>query len=391
MRRKQLASHGKPWRAWSIGVAAVGLAVTLTACSTADAGGPTGSSGAGAPGSAAGAPASSAQTLEAMNPVTTFPGPTEAFKPASGKHIMIMVCGNFGLGCVREGEGAKQAADALGWTADVVDGRLDPTVWNRAVKQAVDSGVDGIVDVSGDPNLMGEAMAAVHDKDVPFVVISQTPKDGDLPGVDSWIRPDAVKGGTTIAQWVQQDSGGQASVLILDLPDYADVMARNDALAGTLEGQCPDCTVTRATVSSQTMGTSLAPLVTSQLQQHPDVNYVWSPDDALSNFVAQGIQQVGKTDSVKLVASAGAPDALSRIKDGTQAADAASPDNYMGWLATDSLARVISGQPVQLVWDVPQRLFTAQNINDGPSDMFEKGWNPEVDYQSAFQQLWSGK
>jgi len=354
----------------------VALVVTLslTACTT-DAGGATRS----------GAASANGVTLQAMNEVTTFQGPSSAFTPAPGKHIMILACGNLGRACIRLADGAKEAASAMGWTADVIDGRLDPTVWNRAVKQAVDSGVDGIIDVSGDPNLMGEAMSAVHAKDVPFVMMMQTPKPGDLPGVDSWVRPDAVKGGNDIGTWIAGDSAAAGSVLVIDAPEYADIMMRNDSIVDTLGKQCAGCTVHRVSISAQTMGTSLAPTVTSQLQQHPDVTYVWSPDDAYSNFVAQGIQQAGKSTSVKLVSGAGEPEAFDRIKNANQAADLATPNNYAGWLAADTLARVISGQPVQEVWDVPQRFFTAANVGDAD---FGSGWDVEFDYKTVFKKLW---
>ncbi|MGE0216380.1 sugar ABC transporter substrate-binding protein, partial [Mycolicibacterium sp.] len=298
---------------------------------------------------------------------------------------MVLVCGNFGLGCVREAAGARAAFESMGWTVDVVDGRLDPTVWNRVVKQAVDSGVDGIIALGANPNLMGEAMAAVHAEDVPFVMVSQSPKPGDLPGVDSWVRPDAVKGGNDIGTWIAGDSGGQGSVLVIDAPEYADIMVRNDSLVATLGEQCAGCTVHRVAISTPTMGTTLAPTVTSQLQQNPDVTYVWTPDDAYANFVAQGIMQAGKTTSVKLVSGAGAPEALARIRDGQQAADLATPDVYMGWLAADTLARLISGQPSQEVWDVPQRFFTAANIGDGD---YSAGWDVEFDYKTVFKNMW---
>lgn len=359
----------------AIAMAALALSLSLTACTT-DASGASTTTG-----------SDNSATLESMNAVTEFTGPTEAFTPAANKHIMILVCGNLGRACIRLADGAKEAFEAMGWTAELVDGRLDPTVWNRAIKQAVDSGVDGIVSVAANPNLMGEAMAAVQAKNVPFVMISQSPQEGDIGGVQSWIRPDAVKGGNDVGTWIAADAGGQGSVLILDTPEYADIMMRNDAVADAVARDCPSCSINRVSISTQTMGTTLAPTVTSQLQQHPDTTYVWSPDDAYSNFVAQGIQQAGRSTGVKLVSGAGEPEAFGRIESGTQAADLATPNNYLGWLAGDSLARVISGQPVQEVVDVPQRFFTAANIGDD-STLTDVGWDVEFDYKPVFKNLW---
>lgn len=354
------------------------LALAMAACST------------GTP--AAGAAKSRDIELPAMKAVTAFVGPAESFQAPKNKHIMVLVCGNTGYGCVREGNAVKEAAEELGWTADLVDGRLDPTVWNRAVKQAVDSGIDGIVSVASDPNLMGEAMQRVAAEKVPFVMLGQTPKDGDAPGVQTWIRPDTAEGGKAVAQWIKADSDGKGNVLILDLPDFTDIMKRHDTITSTLKSECPGCTVHRAEVASQTIGTSLAPLVTSQLQQRPDTTYVWGPDDSVGDFVAQGIQQAGKTAAVKLLSTSGTtPSSVARLKNGTQAADLLFPDDYMGWLAVDSLARGIAGEPVEKLWDAPQRLFTGKNIGEAPADLAKVGWSTEFEYKPEFRKLWGLK
>jgi ribose transport system substrate-binding protein len=355
---------------------AAALALAMAACSTGTT-------------TAAGAAGGKDIELPAMKAVTTFVGPSESFDAPKKKHIMVLVCGNTGYGCVREGNAVKQAAAELGWTADLVDGRLDPTVWNRAVKQAVDSGIDGIVSVASDPNLMGDAMQQVAAKKVPFVMLGQTPKDGDVPGVQTWIRPDTAEGGKAAAAWIKADSDGKGTVLVLDLPDFTDIMKRHDTITGTLKSECPGCKVHRAEVASQTIGTSLAPLVTSQLRQHPDVNYVWGPDDSVGDFVAQGIQQAGKSSAVKLLSTSGTtPSSVARLKNGTQAADLLFPDNYMGWLAVDSLARGLAGRPVVKLWDAPQRLFTAKNIGEAPSTLADEGWNTEFEYKPEFRKLW---
>jgi len=328
-----------------------------------------------------------------MKPVTEFVGPDQAFEAPLKKRIMVLVCGNTGFGCVREGDAVKEAAEELGWTVDLVDGRLDPTVWNRAVKQAVSSGIDGIVSVASDPNLMGDAMQQVAAEKVPFVMLGQTPKEtGEAPGVQTWIRPDTTAGGEAVAEWIAADSDGKGSVLILDLPDFNDIMQRHSTIVETLESTCPECTTRRVEVASQTVGTSLAPLVTSQLQQHADITHVWGPDDSVGDFVAQGIQQAGKASTVKLLSTSGTtPSSVARLKNGTQAADLLFPDNYMGWLAVDSLARAMAGEPVEKVWDTPQRLFTPSTIGEAPGDLADVGWSTEFEYKPKFRELWGVK
>ena len=137
--------------------------LVVSACS----GGTSDSGDAGASGSAGG---DSAVVTDAMKPVNTLDAPTKPFTPPTGKKILIMPCGSSGQGCVNEAKVEKQVAESLGWTVKMADGKLDPTTWNQVVKQAADSGIDGIIAVSADPNLYTEAMAAVKAKGIPFVL-----------------------------------------------------------------------------------------------------------------------------------------------------------------------------------------------------------------------------
>lgn len=358
------------------------VAFTLAACSSPD------DSSGGASTGSSNAAAKADVNVAAMDPVSAYAGPKESFKPPAGKRIMILVCGNAGRGCIDEANAQKAAVESLGWKAQLVDGRFDPKVWNQAVQQAVDSNVDGIIAVAADPKLYGDAMESVAKKNIPFVLTAQSQQAGDPAGIDSYISPDAVTGGTSVAQWIAAVSDSKAKVLLLDLPGYADAVQRTRTINDKLSADCKGCKVYKANISVPTMGTSLAPLVTAQLQQHPDVDYVWSPDDAASGFVAQGIQQAGKTDSIRVVSTGGTPDQLARIKDGTGSADLANSPGFQGWLAVDTMARLIAGQPAQTSWASPQRLWTTDNIADASADVIASGWNLEFDYQSYFKTLW---
>lgn len=353
-------------------------ALTLAACS----------GGSGSSDDTGGSGSDSTVVTDAMGPIDKIDAPTAAFTPPSDKHILIMPCGSAGTGCVTEADESQKVAESLGWTVDVIDGKLDPTVWNQTVKTAVNSGVDGIIAVSADPNLYGEAMELVAEKDIPFVLTEQTPGDQDVEGIDTYIAPDPSVGGPDVGEWVNEDSDGKAQVLLLDIPGFTNVQQRTAAIAETLEASCEECVVYQEDVTAATFGTSLAPLVTNQLQQHPDIKYIWASDDVLVSFVQQGIQQAGKTDSVKVMSMTGYPEQMTQIKTGEMALELASATPYAAWLSVDSLARLMAGEPTEKFWALPQRIWTAQNIGDAPASIFEKGWDIEVDYQTMFNELW---
>lgn len=328
---------------------------------------------------------------DAMAPVDTVDAPTEAFTPPSDKRILIMSCGSAGQGCENEADVSEEVAKSLGWTVDRIDGKLDPTVWNQTVKQAVNSGVDGIIAVSADPNLYGDAMELVAKENIPFVLTEQTPGDEDVEGIDTYIAPDPKVGGADVAEWITADSDGKAHVLLLDVPGFTNVQQRTAAIAENLEAECEDCVVYKADITAATLGTSLAPLVTNQLQQHPDINYIWGSDDCCVSFMQQGIQQAGKTGSVKLMSMTGYPQQMTQIKTGEMSFELASPTPYAAWLSVDSLARLMAGEPTEKFWVLPQRIWTAQNIDDAPASVSDKGWDVEFDYQAKFHELWGTK
>lgn len=342
----------------------------------------------GAVGESAPSAAGSDVVIDAMNPVTDVEAPTEAFEPPADKHVLVLYCGSSGQGCVTEANETKAVAESLGWKVDMLDGKLDPTVQNQLLKQAAESGVDGIISISADPNLMADAMQVVAAKDIPFVMTNQVPTDQDVAGVDTFIAPDPVMGGKDIGEWVTEDSGGDANVLLLNLPGFYSAETRTATIADTLKADCPDCVVQEADIPVQTMGTTLAPLVTSRLQQNPDTDYVISPDDCCLSFIYQGIQQANKTSAVKVVSTGGFPDQLANVASGTLAADQATPNLYMSWLSVDTLGRLMAGLPTEKYWPVPQRLWTTGNVDEAAEDIVTTGWNLDLDYEAMFSKMW---
>lgn len=323
-----------------------------------------------------------------MKPVTEVNMPTEPFNPPTGKRILVMPCGSAAPGCTTEAEETKSTAESLGWTVDMVDGKLDPTVWNQAVKQAAESGVDGIISISADPNLYADAMQVVAAKNIPFVIVGQAPRPSDVRGIGTYLATDPQKSGVDVAEWFIADSQGKANVLLLDFPGYPDLNKRGEVITDTLKSDCPDCTVVKVEAAPTTMGTDLAPLITNQLQKNPNINYIWGFEDITASFIQQGIRQAGKSDTVKLASSSGYPDRLSQLKTGEMSAELATPISFESWLAVDSLGRLMAGVPAERSWHLPQRILTNGNIDETSPEVLKEGWNTEIDYKTMFKKLW---
>jgi ribose transport system substrate-binding protein len=321
---------------------------------------------------------------EAEAPVDEWSGPTEAVQPPAGAKVTILSCGSVGIGCVLASDAAKEAAEKLGWDATVVDGKLDPSVWNSLARQAAADGQDALILVATSPALMSEGLAQVEKAGMPVVLVFQPHFDG-APELDGYVTVNHEEDGDLLGKYMIADSGGKANVLVLDSPEYPESVMRNEAVVASLEDNCGDCTVTRQDFSAATMAQRLAGQVTSLLQQNPDVDYVFVPYDAAGSFIAQGIRQAAKSSDVQFVSAEGDPSAFERIKNGEQAATMAGSQQYMGWLAVDTIARLLAGAPTEKTLYVPERLITEDNVGDIDG---ENGWKVEVDYQSEFLKLW---
>ncbi len=372
---------------------AVTLALTVAACSdttTSTAGSatttagatatPAGSTATGSSSGTAGSSDVTAAVAAASAPQTIWPGPTESISPPAGKKIVAITCGSQGYGCVQGAQGVAAAGKVLGWHVTVVDGKGDPSVWNAAVTQAVSDKADGIVLAAVNPALVQDGLAKAKAAKVP-VVLEFIPK---LPGagVDGYITTDHAAGGKLLADWVTQNSGGKAKILLLEEPAFPELVERNNGIRSELKASCPGCsTVATVKFSIGTMAQALPGLVTTALQSHPDITYVLAPFDSSATFASQGIRQAGRA-GVALVSGEGDPDGLTRVRSGEQAADLATVPAWAGWAAADQLARLFAGQPAG-TYTLPQRLFTAANKPAGSA-----GWPGDVDYAAKFTKVW---
>src|SRR5579884_1526750 len=117
---------------------------------------------------------------------------------ARNKRIMIIICTASGQGCVLQGEGGKQAAQAVGWTYTEVDGQGSAQVESNAIEQAIAQHYDGVYMAVVDRNTVATALADAHRAGIPVVTsISGNTAGGDLfASVDA---PDFYVGRTDAA------------------------------------------------------------------------------------------------------------------------------------------------------------------------------------------------
>jgi ABC-type sugar transport system substrate-binding protein len=286
----------------------------------------------------------------------------------------------------------QDALDALGW--DLTITTYDTAAPGSAFQQAIDSGVDYIA-TSGVPlSAIEEQVANAEAAGIPiFEVYSTDEPAGQGNNLYSQIGGAASVqfSSDLLADWIIDDSGGDASVLFVTIRDFPILVEEEDAVTAALDERCGDCSVEVLPVTIDDLGAGEVPQqVASFLQSTPDVDYVWFSFSNLSLGVSEALDGAGLLEGKDLVGLQAEAPQVEELVDGTNAAWTAIPHPYGMWVLADQMARVATG-----VWDAELEaeasVLPAWVIDS--SEVAEElvptnGWEGPDGFEDSFKTLW---
>jgi ribose transport system substrate-binding protein len=343
---------------------------------------------------AAGQNAEVEKTFKEFSAPVAWAGPNDPVKVAKGKSITIIICGAQGATCVRVGQGAEDAAKALGYQTKVVDGRGTPDGWNEAVRNAVSDKADGIVLVAIPPGLVQGAITAAKKAGIPVSATLSVLG----PPTDAKVAYDSSAVGRANAAWMVKDSGGKVKVMNVREDAFQDTIPAFTVSQKLLPGYCDGCEVAKEIkFTFATAANTLSGDVAQALQSSPDVNYIHIPFDAITPLVQQGIKQAGRTGKVKIIGTGAEAVSIKAMNEGDMAQSLCTPAEWMGWQGVDALARIFAGQkvppytdkaedgesPYQSNYPVQIRYITKDNA---PPE--GQACDGGFDFKSKFKELW---
>ncbi len=114
--------------------------------------------------------------------------------------------------------------EPYGYSVTTIDTNGDAAAASAAVDTFITSGVDGIVISGGEQSSLTEAAAKIVASGIPYSCIDMF-QDGSVicTMADNW------GGGTQLGLWVLNKIEGEGTVLILDTPSWATLLARADS------------------------------------------------------------------------------------------------------------------------------------------------------------------
>lgn len=370
----------------ALGFTAAMVACGLAACGSSSSGGHSSTSPASGGGNKANLKAAQASVAKYSKPPTSI-GITAPLKDPSklrGKTFVYMSCA--APICQLYSPALIAGAHALGVKVVTINTGGTPTTigsaWNQLASMT--PAPAAVIAPANPPALFMSRLHQVIGNGTK-VILFNTPNPPPA-GVSAVVFPPADSStlGTATANLVYADANGNpGDSLYIDTPQYTALQGGPDNYVKTMKQLCSSCHVTLINAQSSDIGTNIPQNVVSYLQSHPDVKYVVPQYGDLETGVPQAIKAAG-LPLPKLITAQAEPANLELLKQGLEYADAANFLDYLFWLADDSAARAVLGQPIH-VPAAPIQWLKQSDITFNP-----KTQHPPfgINYQAAFEKLW---
>lgn len=377
-------------------VAAVGLATSaalLVGCSTSD----TGSSASS--GDSANVSAAVSDAVAAAKELPTFEPPGDPIDPSSlaGRTILeIPAVANPFVQSISDT--MKGVAEEYGLDYTVFENQSQVSQWVQGMDQAIRAKVDLIIlNGAPDPRALQPQLEAAEDAGVPVLVVhfhdngSAPPPDceGCTGAVAGLVTAPFYEAGVAAADWIIEDSGASAKVLIVGgsdiLPSPGTIKAMQDEFAA----ECDDCETKVINIPVADWNTKTQGEVQSALQSDPTIDYVYLLYDAMVAGAVPAVETLGRGGQVKITSYNGSPFALDFIRDGDVVAMNVGEDTIgIGYASMDQAFRILLGEPT-VQTSTPIRIWDDSNVADA-GDPAEPGAGYGDAFPEGYRELWGG-
>lgn len=317
-----------------------------------------------------------------------FDGPADGPAALAGQSIIFVAADLTNGGIAAVDSASSEAAEAIGWSYETIDGRGTVQGRSDALGQAIAQGPDGIILGGFDATEQQAAIEEATTQGIPIVGWHAAAAVGPDPdrGLFNNVTTDPLEVSEFAARLAIAQSGGTLGAVIFTDSQFEVAVAKADAIAETL-AECSGCEVFRIEDSPIAETDSRMPGVISSLLNEfgDDLTHLLSINDNYFGGAAPALRDAG-LDGVgpPFAISAGDGDAaaFNRIRtEDFQFATVAEPLLLQGWQIIDELNRALQGEDAS-DFVAPPALVTAANITD--EDVFD----PASGYRENYLAIW---
>jgi ABC-type sugar transport system substrate-binding protein len=371
-------------------------ALTLAACSS-------GTSGGSTTGKSSGSGTTSAQkaettALQAMEtyPSFTAPGPALDAKKLPKSTPIVVIDNTPSVGPLQTtSAGVMSAAAAAGFSPKLLNGGANntPSQDIDLLEQAVNLNPKVVVQVGIITALETAGLNYAKAHHVPVIAVDDNqpaagqPGEGSGPLMSGTAADDYSGYGKVMAEYVASRGPKNATIGAITSNDIVPSNIIFDTFKSELKTLCPGCTIYTQNVDTADWTTQVTPTVTSLLDAHPGLNYLFPIVDGMAPLVSAGLTNASKSLSVISV-NATPGSAMESVLSGQFSAEVGGAPQEIGWYAFDAALRVMLKLPAQTDPNEPMAFFTTQEMKakslnpNSVNDLFGSA------YQAGFLKLW---
>jgi ribose transport system substrate-binding protein len=326
---------------------------------------------------------------------STLPDPTP--RPgAKGKRVIFISSGQNSISTAVPLAGQMEAAQALGWQTQLLDGQSNPALWPGLVRQAIAAQPDAIslqaIDCPLVSQPLEEARAAGIKIAAGYSFDCDDPKFGGTAHFDAVPYFASAQG--DVGEFTRKYGELQGDTAIAKFGDKANVLQFNDEefriLDYTNEGfqraiKAGGGKITYSTFLVSDLGPNLEAKVSGELLKNPDVNVIKSPYTGATLLgIASGIQKAGRQGKVFVIGGEGFAPELDLMRQGAVDVVNITPPAWIGWATIDSLNSAFAGQkPVDA--GIGWTLVDAQH---GLPSAVGASYENSPDFRSVYKKAW---
>ncbi|RAN72377.1 hypothetical protein B5P43_32680 [Bacillus sp. SRB_336] len=331
--------------------------------------------------------ASKADINRLLKAPTAIPSlPALPSTPPSGKTIVFLNQSNVPI-VVTEGQGLKDAAQAVGWNFTSIDyDSSNPASLQQALTSALTHHPAAVGLVGSSPTLYGTSVInAYKAAKTPIIASAVNPvtpgANGTVLGTLDNADLNAKLGGIN-AKWVISDSGGSGNVLLLHVTGFEPLNAYVKEFKSTMK-TCSGCKVSEADATLTDVGAgNVSSIVVSKLRQDPNIRYVVYDEGDWAGGINSAMN-AADIHNVKIAGEDPGTVQLGALAARQQNAWAAHSAKLSGYFIMDQALRSVAGvTPQPNAGNVPIQVLTPDNIAgrtdfEDPTnalDQFKKLW-----------------
>lgn len=326
---------------------------------------------------------------------STLPDPTP--RPgAKNKRVIFISSGQNSISTAVPLAGQVEAAQALGWETQLLDGQSNPALWPGLVRQAIAARPDAISLQAIDCPLVSQPLeearaagiliAAAYSFDCDDVKFGGTRQFDAIPYFAAAAGDPGeftrmygqLQGEAAIAKF-----GSEANVLQFNDEEFRILDFTKEGFQRAIEAGGGKITYSTFLVSE--LGPNLEAKVAGELLKNPDINVVKSPYTGATLLgIVSGIQKAGRQGQVFVIGGEGFAPELDLMRQGAVDVVNITPPAWIGWATIDALNSRFNGtEPVDC--GIGWTLVDAEN---GLPSAQGTDFDDYPDFRSVYRTAW---